>query len=158
MKKIISLLIGIFLIGFVYSASCEQVYFFVLNSNYKWTNISLINNNISLNSIYDYSRLCQDSDYPELPKPSLSKLIVYENSPEECNYEDNFLKQYIPFFEIEMGKMNCSQLKTQSYFFDLEEKQTGFSAVGVNIFIVSLIMVLIIMGAFWIFKKEDGEN
>ena len=136
---------------------CDYIYFWISQNNYVYTNISLINANISLNSIYDYSRLCQNSDYPELPQPSLKKLIIYENQQEECNYKDGFGKEYIPFFEIEFNEMNCSSLKKWSYLADFEEKQTGFSAVGVNAYLTVFFAFLFILAIIKISTREN-EN
>ena len=132
---------------------CDKIYYFVTSNNFKFTNISLINANISLDKIYNYPKLCGK----ELPQPNLPKLIVYENQPEECNYQDGFLKEYIPFFEIEFNEMNCSSLKKWSYLADFEEKQTGFSAVGVNAYLTVFFAFLFILAIIKISTREN-EN
>ena len=134
---------------------CDYIYFWIAQNNYAYTNISLINANITEDQIFNYPFLCGK----ELPQPNLPKLVVYENQPEECNYQEGFLKEYIPFFEVEKGQMNCSQLKTQSFFFQLEEKQNGeYSARGINAFIFIFVTFLLVLSGIKLFSKMNEDE
>ena len=133
---------------------CDNVYYFITSNNFKYTNISLINANISLDEIYNYPSLCGK----ELPQPSLKKLIVYENQQEECNYQDGFGKEYIPFFEIEINDLNCSSLEKWSYLADFEEKQNGFSIKGISAYLMIFVIFILILGGIKIFSGGRDES
>lgn len=152
-KKILILLILIIIPTI--SASCTDIYYFIINTNYNFNEIDLINNNITLEMIESYPELCEIYGYPPLPnKPNLPVITI--NKTEECNLETKpFFRKDIPFLHIGLGDVSCRRIDFWKHIFTIEQN-INYEIKGIKLWLVAGIIILIGLALF--FKSNSWLN
>ena len=132
----------IYFTGFVSAISeseCDKIYWFVVHNNFEFSNISLTNNNISLDSIYNYPFLCGK----ELPQKNLPKMIFVQNISEEKTESriTGFFTIYFPLPKISTGETP----EYMKYFFERNGNSIrGFSILSLILAVVGIIGIVFI--------------
>lgn len=164
MKKIILSLIAIFILNLLSAATCEEIYFFILNSQWSFTEPDLESFNITENEIYNYGIICSDSKYPSLPEKRVPEITIYREN-KYCDYSKNILfRDSIPiYFDIKLENASCSKINKLKYFFQIDEHEGEYLINGIPVvvavfLIFSLVVLLIRKSNSWINKAGKEEE
>lgn len=109
--------------------NCEEIFFFIAESNWKYNETDLINNGITQEQIDNYETDCNDS----LPnKPAKNDLIVSQKDPIDCDLDNWLPDASFPFFQTYIGDISCNKAKFINIFLKLENTRS-FSITGIRI-------------------------
>lgn len=107
---------------------CQDAYFLVVETNYNFTTKQLEDRNIDRRFISNYSEKCVASNYSDqLPKKPKDVVLIPNEDNEECKLDSpEIFESKMPFFKIDLGKIDCQTSKSLNNFFKVEESNNSF--------------------------------
>lgn len=123
------------------SADCSSIYYFVIKTNYNYTEQDLLNNNISQDDINNYPEECEIKGFQKLPTQPEILTITIDRSYTNCSTETRPLfRDSIDVLNIYVGNLSCNRINSLKYIFEVKDNDT---IKGLKVWWIPLVIFLI---------------
>ena len=137
------LLIGIFalVLSLVSAERCEEIYYFIIETNYDYTETNLSNKNLTQSQIDNYPETCELEGHPKLPEKPIKgeRFVNYSKCSPEI---PKLVQTSIPFPKfiiLPARKLSCLEIGRLKWFFSIEDEKIE----GIRVWVIAVIFTIL---------------